>query len=92
MGKGRLGVRGVACWVAGVIRQGGQAVKEVDDFGVVGRRPAQVLDRGGGGYLEEVVTLAEKGRNKMWWEGIGERRDVPEDELDRVGGEGEHGG
>jgi len=35
MGKGRLGVGGVACWVAGMIRQGREAVKEVDDFGVV---------------------------------------------------------
>lgn len=44
------------------------------------------------GYLEEVVSLAKRGRDEMWREGIGERRYVLEDELDSVDGDGEHGG
>ena len=38
------------------------------------------------------MPLAERGRYEMWREGIGERRDVLEDEGDGVGGEGVHGG
>lgn len=38
------------------------------------------------------MPLSKTGRYEMRWEGIGERGNVLEDELDGVGREGVHGG
>lgn len=40
--------------------------------------------------MEEMVSLSKRGRYEMWGEGIGERSDVLEYELDGVGREGVH--